>query len=389
MELVHKYIEDNIDKALQDLGILCSFQSVAVKGKYMAETAEYVKHLLDSAGFNTKLLFVDGANPVVFGELKGQSDRTLLFYNHYDVQPADEPGWLSDPFKVIEKDGYVYGRGVSDNKGNIIARILAVKAYKDVFGTLPITIKFFIEGDEEIGSPKIKDIIERYHELLTADAIIWEGGSKDHEGYPRIYYGTKGTCYLELEATCTGKVLHSSMASVIPNPAVDLVRALASMQKDTGEIAIKGFYDDLYEPGKEEILAAEALSEIGNDFKENYKINKFARNIAPEKVSYDLFFTPFFVINGINSGYTGTGMKQIMPDKATAKIEFMLIPAQDAEDILRKVKKHLEDNGYSNIKTNKLGALNPQLTPMSHPFVKLTQNVAKEVYEVDPVLYPT
>lgn len=390
MDRIEGFIESKLAESIEELKALCAFASVAVAGKHMTETADFVASLLEGAGLKTRMLSVPGSNPVVFGEMKGRSDKTLLFYNHYDVQPPEPLNqWKTDPFSLTEKNGCLFGRGAADNKGNIIARLLALKAWKAVNGELPVTVRFFIEGEEEIGSPNLGPVVKAHGESLRSDGCLWEGGSKDVEDRPTLYFGAKGLCYLELEAKGLEKELHSSMGAIIPNPAWRLIWALNALRSAEDKITIDGFYDDVSEPGEAEFEAAEALSAMGDRLKESLGMERFVKSLEGAEMSREHFFGPSFTICGLEAGYTGPGPKMVLPKKAIAKIDFCLVPRQKAADIAAKVQQHLAKAGFDDIVvTVHADTVDPGATPLNHPFSRIMRSAAEKTYGLKPTLFP-
>jgi acetylornithine deacetylase/succinyl-diaminopimelate desuccinylase-like protein len=217
---VLNYIDQNADRFIARLQKLIRQPSVAAQSLGMAETAQLVIEALGEAGVPAKTYDTRGGFPVVYGELGGNSPKRLSFYNHYDVQPAEPLDlWTSEPWGAELRDGRIWGRGVADNKGNIAARIAAIEAYRHVRGELPVSIKFIIEGEEEIGSPHLEHFADDHPELCQADACIWELGGKGWDGRPQIHLGLKGICYVELRIKSLSGDQHSSVATSAPNAA--------------------------------------------------------------------------------------------------------------------------------------------------------------------------
>ncbi|MEE8347082.1 MAG: M20/M25/M40 family metallo-hydrolase, partial [Dehalococcoidia bacterium] len=259
MQDIFRHIDDHLDESISQLTELCRLPSVSAHpptADAIGETATHVSGLLRDVGFDTRILpkpVLSGAVgpsgdpacfPVVYAEQRGRSSRTLLFYDHYDVQPAEPLElWSSPPFEPAVREGKLYGRGVGDNKGNIAARLAALRAWKEVRGELPCSVKFCIEGDEEIGSPQMEEFVEEQRGLLAADACVWEGGGVTWEGIPQLTLGVKGLLYVELEANTVNRDAHSSYGTVLPNAAWRLAWALASIKGPDEGVLIDGFYN--------------------------------------------------------------------------------------------------------------------------------------------------
>ncbi len=238
---VDAYLEAHLEESLEELARLCRQPSVAAQGLGLAECAELTATMLREHGFRAEVLPTAGA-PVVYGEAEGASDRTLLFYNHYDVQPVEPLElWDSPPFEPARRDGRLYARGVNDDKGHIVSRLAAIRALRAVHGQLPCRVKFVIEGEEEIGSTNLPAFVEANRDLLRADGCIWEFGLVNYEGAPVTYLGTRGIFYVELSARTLSHDAHSGLGgSIFPNAAWRLVWALATLKGPDERIRIAG-----------------------------------------------------------------------------------------------------------------------------------------------------
>jgi acetylornithine deacetylase/succinyl-diaminopimelate desuccinylase-like protein len=228
---IDTYLEKNIDKSIQELSKLVAQPSISAQNYGLKECAQLVADMLEARGFKAEIMSTDGA-PVVFAECKGKSDKTLLFYNHYDVQPPEPLElWESPPFEPSLRGGKLYGRGVSDDKGHLVARLFAIDALLDADGDLPCNVKFIIEGEEETDSLHLHEYIKGYKDRLKADACIWEFGGVDHRGVPMQYLGLRGICYVELSVESLKTDVHSGIGgSIFPNAAWRLIWALNSLK---------------------------------------------------------------------------------------------------------------------------------------------------------------
>jgi acetylornithine deacetylase/succinyl-diaminopimelate desuccinylase-like protein len=250
------YLETHPHEAQSILEQLCRQPSVAAQNLGMAEMAGLIETLLGEVGFRTQRLFTEGAPLAIYGELRGRSNYTLLLYNHYDVQPAEPLElWQSPPFEPTIRDGKLFARGASDNKGEIAARLAAIRALRAAYGELPITIRWVIEGEEEIGSPHFTAIARTYATLLQADGCIWEGSGFDVEKRPKLVLGTKGLLYVQLDVQGTGIDAHSGSAPILPSAAWRLVQALATLRTPDGRVRIPGIYDAALAPSAAQLAA--------------------------------------------------------------------------------------------------------------------------------------
>lgn len=391
MKDVYDYIDDHWQEAVDALMRLCRQPSISAQNVGMLEMAKLLSGIMREHNVNTKIMRVMGGYPVIYGEIEGESPTTLLFYDHYDVQPPEPlDQWSTPPFEPVMQDGYIRARGVSDNKGNVAARLFAIKAFLRTRGRLPISVKFLIEGEEEIGSPHLSAFVKRNKRLLKADACIWECGGVNWENQPIIMLGLKGILYVELEARGAAVDVHSSMGTVVPNPAWRLVWALASIKDMDENIKIAGFYDNVRPPTKQELDAIKAIPPEDRQTRKNLKLKRLLKGVTGVDYTYRHVLEPICNICGLNSGYTGKGSKTVLPCIARAKLDFRLVPNQRPHEILTKLRKHLASSGFADITISPTTeGEEPARTPLDSPFVRIVSETAREVYSVKPVLMPS
>lgn len=372
------YLEQHPQEAQELLELLCRQPSVAAQNVGIAEMADLVERLLSDAGFSTQRLYAEGAPTAIYGELRGRSPYTLLLYNHYDVQPAEPYDlWHSPPFEPTIRDGKLFARGASDNKGEIAARLAAIRALRATYGELPITLRWIIEGEEEVGSPHFEAIAARYASLLQADGALWEGSDFDETGRPNLSLGTKGLLYVQLDVQGTGVDAHSGGAPILPSAAWRLVQALATLKTPEGHVRIPGFYDAVLAPTQAQLDALSAQEDEDEQMLEVYGIKQFADNLRGVELRQRQAFQPTCNLAGLLSGYTGEGTKTVLPARAMAKIDFRLVPNQDPQDIVEKLKAHLQAEGYDDIQITTFGAAEPVVTPIDDAFVQRITSVAE------------
>lgn len=390
MEEIHEYIDDHWMEAVEDLKRFCRQPGISAQGTGIDESVEFLVELMREYGIQTEVLPGEGF-PFIYGELPGESRVTLLFYNHYDVQPPEPLElWSTPPFEPTVYDGNLRARGVSDDKGDIVARLLAIRAYLEKRGTLPVSVKFIIEGEEEIGSPHVAAFVEKHHDLLHADACIWECGGVNWKNQPVIHLGLKGMLYVQLEARGASTDLHSSMATVVPNPAWRLTWALNSIKDLDENIRIEGFYDDVRPPADEERRLIDSISLDEEETRQALSLDRFVRGVTGFEYKARHILEPTCNICGLDSGYTGPGSKTVLPNVARAKIDFRLVPDQRYDDILARLRRHLDSNGFEDILIDpQTEGENPARTPLDSPFVSVVAEAAREVYGLDPVLVPS
>jgi acetylornithine deacetylase/succinyl-diaminopimelate desuccinylase-like protein len=388
MQDVFKVIEERKEIYLDWLVRLCRQPSIAAQNVGMTETAELVEELLTGIGATTQQIPTKGY-PVVYGEMKGESDKILSFYDHYDVQPpAPLDLWESDPFEPEIRDGTFYARGVSDNKGNLVARLAAVDAYVRARGKLPINVKFIFEGEEEIGSPNLGDFAEQHQDLIQADGCIWESGYCDITGRRDVSLGVKGILYVELTARKANIDLHSAWAAIVPNPAWHLLRALQTLKDATEHILIPGFYDQVISPNQAEIAGLQQMPFDEEGRRKQLELSQFINELTGTSLLEQYIFQPTCNICGIWSGYTGMGLKTVLPHEASVKIDFRLVPAQDPHEIYDLLVNHLEASGFGDIEVKLLAAEHPARTPTDNAFARLIIDSSNDVYGQMPIIYP-
>ena len=387
---VDAYIDKNLDQSLDELKRYASQPSISAQNIGLKECAQLVKGMLEKRGFTAEIMATEGA-PVVFAERKGKSDKTLLIYNHYDVQPPEPLElWDSPPFEPEIRDGIMYGRGVSDDKGHLTARLHAIDAILEEDGELPCGIKFIIEGEEETASVHLHEFISQNLGKLKADACIWEFGGVDHRERPQQFLGLRGICYVELSVTSLGTDVHSGLGgSIFPNAAWRLVWALNTLKGEDERIRIPGFYDDVVAPTDRDREFMEKLPDMEDEYKTRYGVKKFIKGLeGGMDLKIEEVFTPTCTICGLTSGYQGPGSKTVQPAFASAKVDFRLVPNQMPQDILKKLRAHLDAEGFSDIEIKFLGGEPAARTDPDDPFVKMVVETAEDVYDAKMDIVP-
>jgi acetylornithine deacetylase/succinyl-diaminopimelate desuccinylase-like protein len=390
IKAVDAAIEEQTDQNLEELARLCAQPSIAAQGLGMEACAELVKEMLETRGFKVQIL-PTGGFPVVFAEREGRSDRTLIFYNHYDVQPPEPLElWETPPFEPTIRDGKMYARGVSDDKGHILCRLAAIDALLAVDGELPCKVKFIIEGEEEIGSVNLTPFIKDHTELLAADACLWEFGYVNKDGVPVQFAGLRGICYVELSIRTASRDVHSGTGgSIFPNAAWRLTWALNTLKTPDENIRLPGFYDKVIPPTERDLQLLEQLPDPSDEYRERYDLQGFIKGIEGGlDLKREAIFTPTCTICGLTSGYQGPGSKTVLPAEASAKVDFRLIPDQDPQEVLLQLRDHLDSEGYSDIEITFLGGEAPARTDPDDPFLQMVVESAREVYGVPMLIQP-
>lgn len=377
--------------ARQTISDLVAIPSVAAQRRGISEAASAVQALLQAEGFTAELHETDG-NPVVYAEGGSQAPgaKSVLFYNHYDVQPAEPlEEWESDPFVLDERGGALYGRGAADDKGELTTRLVALRWFRERNGELPFRAKFLIEGEEEIGSPSLAAYIGREKERLSADAVVWEFGAVDAAERPTTFLGLKGILTLELSVNTADRDLHSSYGSVVDNAAYRMAAAVASMRDEQGRVQVDGFYDDVREPPEDVLEMIERLPQEDRELAELFNLKGYLRGVSGQEWLRNLLLEPALNVNGLVSGYGGEGAKTVIPAAAIAKLDFRLVPDQEPLVVKEQVEAHLKRHGFEDVQVRLLKHHeHPVWGIRQHAFVTAAVESLTEVHGRAPSVYP-
>ena len=386
-----------LPRALAELAEIVAIPSVAAKSDSpMTECAHAVAALLRSRGLEARVIPTEGGPPVVFAEDRGAGvdAPTALFYNHYDVQPAEPyDQWASDPWTLAIDGDYAVGRGVSDDKGHIICRLLALDALRETHGgKLPVNIKWVIEGEEEVSSVHLPAWIEAHANILAADVCLWEFGGVDEGGHPEIVCGLRGIAYFELHARTLAYDAHSGVGgSLFPNAAWRLVWALATLKDAHEHILLPGHYDSVKAATPDDLALLSALPNTARTeayLKSEFGLTEFLGGATGAEYERRQVFEPTCTICGLASGWQGEGSKTVLPAHAMAKVDFRLVPDQDPIEVRDNLRRHLDAGGFGDIEIVYLGGQRPGRVDPHHPLVALAVQTAREVYGQEPSLLP-
>lgn len=386
VENVFQYIDEHKNEYIGLFQDFVRQPSIAVNGKGIPEMIEMVTSALKRLG-TEPVRYETGGNPIIYARIDGESTHTFGFYGHYDVQPeGDKELWKYGPYEAAIKDGVMYGRGCADNKNGLVAKLCAVDAWMKVYQSLPCTVKFFIEGEEEVGSPHLAQFAKEHAALLACDGFNWETGTKEVGGAPEISLGSKGMLYVELHVRTAQTDGHSRFAPIVDNAAWRLTQALATIKDTHDHILIDGFYDNIRKPTAAvlENLKHDNLKE--EDVRKLFGLEQFMDGLTGELLLEKYYFSPTANICGISSGYTEQGSKAIVPCRADAKIDFRLVPGQEPEQILRLLRAHLDRHGFEDIEIEMLSAMPAYSTSQESPFFKIVNHVLTELFEA-PVVH--
>lgn len=381
-------IDGNREWVLRTLKEYLRIESVSAQGKGIREAAEFLQALFTSLGGDVQRCEAGGPPVLVATFRRTEASRTILFYNHYDVQPADPlEAWISPPFEPVERDGMLFARGVADNKANLVARMAAVKAYRDLHLPLPVNVVFVVEGEEEIGSKHLSNFFDKFENSLQGDLCIWESSYRDENGCPQIILGCKGLIHGELQVRAARSDLHSSRAVIVPSAAWRLVQALAAVRQGE-DILIRGFTDDIVTPDDGELALVRDLPFDEKGLRQSLGVSKFVKELGGFELKRHFFYAPTFNICGLTSGYQGPGSKTVLPCEARAKFDIRLVPDMRPDDIVAKLRRHLDECGFSDVEIHGVTGYPPARTPYRHPFVSLVREAGRGIWDKDFVIYP-
>jgi acetylornithine deacetylase/succinyl-diaminopimelate desuccinylase-like protein len=378
---------------LEDYYSFLRFPSVSTDDDYsekVSECAHWLVGKLASIGLETQLVPTPG-HPVVWARNKHQAGRkTILIYGHYDVQPPDPLElWDSPPFEPVLKDGFVFARGATDNKGQILSHILGIQETIEQNGDLPVNVDLVIEGEEEIGSANLGNFLSKNRDALKCDVVLVSDTGMIAPGVPTLSYGLRGVAALELKVTGAKMDLHSGIyGGAVANPITALAQLLATLHDRDGHIVIPGFYDDVLPL---ENWEREAWRKLPIDPDKEVLKETGAPALFGEK-DYStlerLWARPTAEINGIGGGYQGKGTKTVIASHAMAKITFRLVPNQKADKIVDLAKKHLQKNLPPGVTLELTGGHNGSwyLTDPKSKFGEAAQRALRKAFNHDVAL---
>jgi acetylornithine deacetylase/succinyl-diaminopimelate desuccinylase-like protein len=338
MNSVVDFINVHRDRYVEELKQYLAIPSISALPQHAADVrraAEWTAESLRQAGLQNVRLIETPGNPVVYGDwLNAPGKPTILYYGHYDVQPVDPVDlWTSPPFEATVRDGEIYARGSADDKGQVFMHIKAVEAHLKQNGLLPLNIRFFIEGEEEVGSVHLDDFVRSHKQDLAADVVVISDSPMFDRGIPSICYGLRGLSYFQVDLRGTKSDLHSgSFGGAVANPAFVLAQILAQMKDRGGRIKIPGFYEDVRELSEAERAEWKKLP---------FNETKYKKDLGAPRLFGETGFStlervwarPTFEVNGLLSGFTGEGAKTVLPATAMAKVSMRLVPDQDPKKI--------------------------------------------------------
>lgn len=393
-EQIEQFYQDPlIQKYIKVLKTLISKKSIFAQQIGLEEVADYLETIFVKAGAEVT---VDKSYcaPFVVARFKSPNPdaKSIIFYNHYDTVPADnDQVWTADPFELSIRDNYMYGRGVDDDKGHIVARLTAIQKYKAKYGDLPVNITFIMEGAEESASVDLEKYLIRYtDELSGADILLWEQGDKNSRGQLEITGGNKGIITFDLSVKSADVDIHSKYGSIIESASWYLLRAINSMRDEKGRILIDGIYDKVKEPNQRELELVEKYALENNEtLQKTYGLTLPELKSERQAFLKSYFFEPALNIEGLWTGYLGQGVKPILPSTAHAKMELRLVPGLKTKEVFEAIKNHLRNKGFDQVEIIYTLGEEGYRSDMTHPTILSIVDIAKELYQEGVCLLPT
>jgi acetylornithine deacetylase/succinyl-diaminopimelate desuccinylase-like protein len=387
---LHAYVDANAETFVEEL---CEFVRQPSQTGLLEKVragARYTQALAERSGWQAEVIEVGELAPLVVAERPGPpGSKTLLLYSHYDVispEPVDQ--WTYPPYSATRVDGRIYGRGATDSKANIMSFLKAGQSFGATRGTPPIGLKLILEGEEERGSGNLHEFMDRYAGRLQADAALSFDGGIDASGVPKIGLGTSGMLYVELVATGARKELHSAQARLYINPAWRLVWALASIKGTDERVLIDGFYEGIEPPSDEDRRLMAAMPWNDQRQLDEAGLESFLTGVRGQAAIERLLFQPGLAICGIVSGFTGDGPKAVIPNRASCKLEFRIVPNQTPERTLDLLRAHLQKHGFGDVEIKVISVVETAKTNPDAAIVRATIAAARDLYG-EPMLKPT
>ncbi|KOF12263.1 peptidase M20 [Planococcus glaciei] len=388
-QMIDEYFKNHREEHLEELKAFLRIPSISSLSEHKDDVrkgAEWLRDAMEKAGLENAKVFETEGHPVVYADwLHAEGKPTVLVYGHYDVQPVDPLNlWETPPFDPQVRDNKLYARGASDDKGQTFMHVKAVEALLQLNGELPVNIKFIVEGEEEIGSPTLPKYVEQNKEKLKADLIVISDTGMQGPGRPAVCYGLRGLAGVQIDVKGPKGDLHSGLyGGAVQNPLHAIVEILQSFRDKEGIIQVEGFYEDVLEVSDEERAEFAALEFDLEKEKQDLGITE---DFGEKGYSFveRTWIRPTLEINGITGGFSGEGIKTVLPAEASAKITCRLVPNQDPDDIVAKLRAHVEANKPTGVtvEISDFDKGQPFLTPYDHPAIQAAGRSYEKVYNV-------
>ena len=383
LDQIYDYIDQHFDEHLAATQRYLRQPSISTQNVGIQECAEMTTEMLRNLGCEARVVPLEGGHPVAYGHLASKSSkRTLLIYGMYDVQPAEPlEAWESPPFEANIVGDRIIARGAYNTKGPLMGFLNAVESIQAVTGDVPVNMIFLIEGEEELGSRSLPQFIAKHtEELKAADAVYFHLPTEIVKGIPQVILGCKGAAVFELEVKTLTTDAHSLAAPVVNSPVWRLIWALNSMRGVDDRIVIDGFYENARPPTDEETrLLTNLIDAWGPDgFNAMYGVTDYRKGLEGLDFVREVIFGPTLNINGFLAGQPEAGIKTIVPASAKCQLDIRLVPDMTVQEVLDKVRAHLDRHGYEDIKLHLLAGYNPAKTSIEQPVAQAAiQSVRK------------
>jgi acetylornithine deacetylase/succinyl-diaminopimelate desuccinylase-like protein len=390
---IDAFVRAEADALVAELSDWCAIPSVSSDPDHAADvrrSAEHLAGLMEAAGLDTEVLAADGGQPAVYAEWlgAGMDAPTITIYGHHDVQPADPlEQWTTPPFEPTVRDGCLHARGASDDKGQIHFQVSAIRHLLAADGRLPVNVKFFVEGEEESGSPTIDAFLGEHAKRLACDLVLVSDTGMVAEDVPSLVTAMRGLVYLQVDLRTAPADLHSgSFGGAVPNAVAELVALLAGLKDADGRIAIEGWYDDVVELTDEERANFAALPFDPEELKAVTGVGALVgeAGFTPlERMSG----RPTADVNGIWGGFTGVGSKTIIPAEAHAKVSFRLVADQDPAKLEPLFERWVRDKvpAHVEVTVRSFGGVKPARTPLDHPGNRAVAKAVARAFGKEPL----
>jgi acetylornithine deacetylase/succinyl-diaminopimelate desuccinylase-like protein len=390
---IDAFVQAEADALVAELSEWCAIPSISADPEHAADvrrSAEHLAGLMEAAGLDSDVLASDGGQPAVYAEWlgAGAGAPTITVYGHHDVQPAEPlEAWTTPPFEPTVRDGYLHARGASDDKGQIHFQVAAIRHLLAADGRLPVNVKFFVEGEEESGSPTIDAFLGEHGDRLACDLICVSDTAMVAEDVPSLVTAMRGLIYLQVDLRTAPADLHSgSFGGAVPNAVAELVALLAGLKDDAGRIAIGGWYDDVVELTDEERANFAALPFDPEQFKAVTGVRALPGEEGfspPERMSG----RPTADINGVWGGFTGVGPKTIIPATAHAKVSFRLVADQDPARLEPLFERWVRERAPAHVEVSvsSFGGVKPAMTPLDHPGNRAAARAVARAFGKEPL----
>lgn len=390
IEMLYRHVDAHETELIEVLYPLLRKKSISYTAtvEEMTDCARLFQQMLQERGFSAEIYPSEGF-PYVYGERLYSPDApTVLIYGHYDVMPVEPvSAWRTPPFEPTIADRKIFCRGASDDKGQTMTYLLGYQVYRELFGEVPVNVKFIIDGEEEIGSPHLPAFVAEHKEMLHADFLL-SSDSKIHEsGRPVLFLGLKGMCSVDLTVQTGGKDLHSMYAPVAPSPVWRLITLLSTLKGEDGFVKLDHFYDKVAPLTPLDLEAIERIPFDPETMKKNLDIPGFVQNRTGDNFYYNYIFEPTCNIGYLSAG-CADGVKDVIPHTATVRLDLNLVPNQTPEETLALLRQHLDRRGYQDVSITPCSMMTPYRSPLDSPCLPLLCDAVREVWGKEPVILP-